>query len=57
VDLDDATTFRDWVAGTGAPLAPADTISAEQCLGAFDIDEDTDLDLNDFRSFQRVFCG
>lgn len=57
VDLDDFAAFPDCAAGPGVPLVPADTISAEQCLGAFDVDEDTDLDLSDFRSFQRVFCG
>lgn len=44
---------------TGPGVAPAAQPSGceSQCLAAFDTDADGDVDLDDFRTFQRVFGG
>ena len=39
------------------PGATQDPIRVEQRLGAFDVDEDTDVDSSDFGSFQGAFGG
>ena len=45
------------MAGPEATPDPPDPISVEHCLGAFDFDEDTDVDLTDFGTFQEVLAG
>ena len=39
------------------PGATQDLIRVQQRLGAFDVDEDTDVDSSDFASFERAFGG
>ena len=56
VDLVDYMSFVDCMAGPDVPPSPQEPLSSEDhCLGAFDFDEDSDVDLDDFGGFQAYF--
>ena len=56
VDLVDYVSFVDCMAGPDVPPNPQEPLSSEDhCLGAFDFDEDSDVDLDDFGGFQAYF--
>jgi hypothetical protein len=57
-DLADHLHFEDCLDGPGTAPTPAlPGATAQDCLDAFDIDFDSDIDLEDFDRFQRDFTG
>jgi hypothetical protein len=57
VDLDDYESLASCLTGPGVAL-PAQTSGCEaQCVAAFDMDDDGDIDLDDFRGFQQIMGG
>ncbi len=56
VDHEDYDLFADCMAGPGVPPSPTMT-TENTCLGAFDLDPDDDVDLNDFVEFEKVYKG
>lgn len=57
VDIDDHAIFVDCVAGPGAAPNPTPPTTAQECLDAFDIDADSDIDLYDYTEFQVTLGG
>lgn len=55
VDLDDFVVFVDCAAGTDVPPAPTLPASPFNCLTAFDVEADADIDLTDYAAFQNGF--
>ena len=56
VDLGDFEALADCMAGPNAtpnPTLPG--VTAQNCLDAFDFDEDSDVDLQDSAAFQIVY--
>ena len=56
VDLADYAALSDCLAGPPAPVTHTPPWCADDCLGAFDADEDQDLDLADVAAFQTLFA-
>lgn len=52
-DLDDFAEYPGCFSGPGQ--APGFVLPSAQCLGAFDLDHDEDVDAHDFGDFQHVF--
>ena len=57
VDLVDHAVFFDCLAGPDTTPTPTLPTTAQDCLGAFDFNLDTDVDLDDFTNFQEAFTG
>ena len=57
VDLDDYAAFSDCLSGPNSSPSPAPPVLTQDCLDAFDVDRDNDVDLGDFGAFQTVFTG
>jgi hypothetical protein len=57
VDLADYAALFDCLAGPQAPVVHAPPWCADDCLGAFDADEDLDLDLADYAAFQALYAA
>jgi len=55
VDLDDYVVFAECLAGPGATPDPLAPVTLDDCLGAFDLDDDGDVDLHDFADFAVLF--
>ncbi len=53
----DAAAFSECVSGPGALPSPAAPWRWQDCLYAFDFDTDSDVDLEDFRTFQTLFVS
>jgi hypothetical protein len=56
VDLADYVALADCLGGPGVIPSPV-IATVVACREAFDFDYDTDIDVNDFETFQRVFRG
>ena len=52
VDLNDYTFFAECLFGPGVLPSPAQPPTVAACLGTFDFNEDTDVDLQDYQAFQ-----
>ena len=57
VDLGDHAAFTQCAAGPGVVPNPPAPITAQQCLDAFDFDNDLDVDLFDFTNFSKMIAG
>ena len=57
VDLDDHDDLCACLAGAGTAPSPPPPTTIEECLEAFDFDEDDDVDLSDFGMFGQSFTG
>jgi len=57
VDLVDALTLVDCLAGPAASPAPLASECAATCLAVFDLDDDGDVDLRDYSSWLSLFTG
>jgi hypothetical protein len=55
VDIDDHAAFVDCMSSPGAQPDPTPPVTIPQCLCAFDVDHDLDVDLADFIALQRTF--
>jgi hypothetical protein len=55
VGLIDHTAFLECFFGPGAPPAPTQPVSEQDCLVFFDVDGDGDVDLVDFHGLMRIF--
>ena len=55
VDLDDFLHLADCLAGPGVLPSPAPPSTWQQCLIAFDVEGDVDVDVSDFGAFQEAF--
>jgi hypothetical protein len=52
VDHDDFAAAVECLAGPGTPVSPPPPWTVEECLAAFDFDEDGDIDLRDYADFR-----
>jgi hypothetical protein len=57
VDLDDQAEFAECLSGPNVAPSPTPPPTPQECLAAFDFNEDGDVDLADFSKFQLVFGG
>ncbi|MHC4697118.1 MAG: DUF11 domain-containing protein, partial [Planctomycetota bacterium] len=57
VDLEDHAPFADCLSGPGVPPSPTPPTTTEQCLSAFDLELDNDVDLREFRMLQLSFSA
>ena len=56
-NLADHAVFTDCLNGPNTPPDPTPPITVQQCLDAFDFDEDLDVDIADFGGFQPAFSA
>jgi hypothetical protein len=57
VDSADYAIFADCASDPGGTPNPTSPTTPQDCLNVFDVDSDTDVDLDDFDTFQRLFSG
>lgn len=56
-NLTDYAAFSKCLAGADVPVDPTPPFTPQQCLDAFDFDDDLDVDLDDFGGLQSAFSA